>query len=103
MLAGQAKRALLRIATPPCPILQGLFEILQRRVLLNSPLPQHLGANYFGVVLPSCPTCCCSPLGFFHYSLPLIVSLSLLLLMPHVASVYPYRRSNNSALSTFCE
>src|SRR5207253_293602 len=73
----------LHIATPPCPILQGLFEIPQRRVLLNSPLPQHLGTNYFGVVLPSCRTCCCSPLGFFHYSLPLSspCRMSLLLLM----------------------
>src|SRR6266498_2384434 len=48
----QANWASARVATPLSPILHGFVQVPQRRVLLNSPLPQHFGTDYFGVVIP---------------------------------------------------
>src|SRR6266568_309433 len=43
------------VATPLPPILHGFVQVPERRVVLNSPLPQHLGTDYFGVVIPLSP------------------------------------------------
>src|SRR6266568_5537588 len=53
MRAGQAHWASARVATPLSPIHHGFVQVPERRVLLNSPLPQHFGTDYFGVVLPA--------------------------------------------------
>src|SRR6266516_4031816 len=82
MLTGQAKRALFRGASTRPPAVHGEVEVLQHRVLLNSPLPQQLRTDYLGIVLPACPTCFCSPLGFSHQrslcSSPLAAALTVL-------------------------
>jgi hypothetical protein len=77
MRARQANWGSAWVATPLSPILHGFVQVPQRRVLLNSPLPQHLGTDYFGVVIPlsrRLPTvlavfCCRFGLGWHQFIL----------------------------------
>src|SRR6266566_4609110 len=57
-----------------------------RKAALNhSPMKKPSTRPNLGVVLPSWPTCCCSPLGFFHLQSPPLVAISLLSVMPGYA------------------
>ena len=51
---GQARHTGRRLGSPrrSPQFLHGFVEELQRGVLFNSPLPQRLGMDYFGVVIP---------------------------------------------------